>query len=187
MSLLQENVLSVKCQRCGNMLPVAVSDIGSTILCECGFGITISPVLSTAEIFSFLTKDPIPSEIIAIDESEGATTAPGIFPLGDVMSSAQIDYGKPKSEQMLSFPDPETLNQDNPFSGKTILFTGFYPEEKEALAGIIEKLGIIQKTTVSAKLDCLVCGRNAGPSKLQKAREAGIPAIPISDFIGQIS
>jgi len=32
-----------------------------------------------------------------------------------------------------------------------------------------------------------VQGRNAGPSKLQKARETGIPAIQVSDFINQIS
>jgi DNA ligase (NAD+) len=68
---------------------------------------------------------------------------------------------------------PKEVVSDTPLSGKTILFTGTLQQmgRKEAQT-LAEEWGARNLSAVSANLDILVVGENAG-SKLTKAQSLG--------------
>ena len=70
----------------------------------------------------------------------------------------------------------------NPFVGKTVVVTGkVEPYNRGEINAKIEALGAHAGSSVSSKTDYLVCGENAG-SKLDKARQLGIPVLSPADF-----
>ena len=106
--------------------------------------------------------------------------------IGDAFSNAEIQY-QPKSTETIQFPALSEINSDCRFFGKCVLFTGFYPEEKEQIAPIVDFLRINQPSGVCQKLDFLICGSNAGPAKIKKAEEMGKTIIQAADFIQEIT
>ncbi len=80
----------------------------------------------------------------------------------------------------------EREHSDNPFSGKSIVFSGkseyFTREEFKKLA---YSLGSKVVSSVSKKTDFLILGENPG-SKLQKARELNVPILTDHEFINQV-
>lgn len=100
--------------------------------------------------------------------------------------NAMVEYSCARSEPLIEFPAPLYVKQENRYTGKTIVFTGFYPEEKVQLFPIIELLKINQRTSVVKKMDFLICGTNAGPAKVKKCMEFGIPIVQAKDFIEEI-
>lgn len=64
-----------------------------------------------------------------------------------------------------------------------ICFTGFKHDEKLKLELLAEKNGFKVRTAVSKNLDFLVCGVNAGPSKIAQALERGIPYFSEDEFM----
>lgn len=106
--------------------------------------------------------------------------------IGNIFSNAEIQY-QPKSTEIIRFPALSEINSDCRFLGKCVLFTGFYPEEKEQIAPIVDFLRINQSSVVCRKLDFLVCGSNPGPSKIKKAEEMGKTIIQAADFIQEIT
>ena len=78
--------------------------------------------------------------------------------------------------------DNQTVNQDNRFSGKTIVVTGkVEPYTRDEMNSLITSLGAVAGSSVTRKTDYLVCGEKAG-SKLSKARELGIPVLTPEEF-----
>ena len=78
--------------------------------------------------------------------------------------------------------DNQTVSQDNPFSGKTIVVTGkVEPYTRDEMNSLIASLGAVAGSSVTRKTDYLVCGEKAG-SKLSKARELGIPVLTPEEF-----
>lgn len=78
--------------------------------------------------------------------------------------------------------DNQTVNQDNRFSGKTIVVTGkVEPYTRDEMNSLIASLGAVAGSSVTRKTDYLVCGEKAG-SKLSKARELGIPVLTPEEF-----
>lgn len=67
-----------------------------------------------------------------------------------------------------------------------ICFTGFKRDEKLKLELLAEKNGFKVRTAVSKNLDFLVCGVNAGPSKIAQALERGIPYFSEDEFIAML-
>ncbi len=63
-----------------------------------------------------------------------------------------------------------------------ILFTGFHREDRSILEAMAEKNGFYVCTKVTNYLEYLVCGYNAGPSKIQKARMNGATLLDESEF-----
>ena len=55
------------------------------------------------------------------------------------------------------------------------------PYNRDEINAKIEALGAHAGSSVSSKTDYLVCGENAG-SKLDKARQLGIPVLSPADF-----
>ncbi len=72
---------------------------------------------------------------------------------------------------------------DSPITGKCIVFTGKMTngtrEEAQAEA---RRLGAIVQTNVSGKTDYLVCGENAGASKIRKATASGAQIISENEY-----
>lgn len=102
------------------------------------------------------------------------------------LDNAMIEYSSARTAPLVQFPSLKSISLENPYTRKTVLFTGFYPEEKAQLHSIVELLNIQQKTDVSRKLDYLICGTNAGPSKIRKCEAWNIPVIQVKEFIQAI-
>lgn len=68
-------------------------------------------------------------------------------------------------------------------NGKIVCFTGFIHENKNLLLEMAKENNVSTRTSVSKKLDYLICGKNPGPSKLQKAKELDIKVIDIEELI----
>lgn len=121
-------------------------------------------------------------EVVRLMSGDNNTSAP----ISSCFEDAYTDY-TPTSKELLTIPTPEELTGDNRFFQKTVLFTGFYPEEKEMLEPVILVLQLTVKTCVSRKLDFLICGSNAGPSKQAKAKELNIEAVDVETFFREIT
>ena len=75
--------------------------------------------------------------------------------------------------------DNQTVNPDNPFSGKTIVVTGkVEPYTRDEMNSLIASLGAVAGSSVTRKTDHL---EKAG-SKLSKARELGITVLTPEEF-----
>jgi DNA ligase (NAD+) len=84
---------------------------------------------------------------------------------------------KLESEQTVQEVESDALN------GKTFLYTGtFISYSREEIEAKIEANGGKLVSGVSKKLDFLIVGDGAGPSKLKKAEDLGIKMISESEF-----
>ena len=119
-------------------------------------------------------------ELLAIPDVGGIVAESILSFFADANISAQIDqllaYGvKPQSEQ--------AANTSSPIAGKTIVVTGTLPtlgrREAETL---IEQNGAKAAGSVSKKTDYVLYGESAG-SKLDKARELGVPLLTEAEFL----
>ena len=66
--------------------------------------------------------------------------------------------------------------------GKTLVISGNFSISREAVKGLIEAHGGKNAGSVSGKTDWLLAGEKAGPEKLRKARQLGIPVIDETQF-----
>lgn len=88
----------------------------------------------------------------------------------------------------LQFTVTEQAKQGDKLSGKSFVISGtFSAFERDALKEVIESLGGAVKSAVSAKTTYLVAGNDAGPSKLDKAREAGVTILDEQAILQLIS
>jgi len=122
-------------------------------------------------------------ELLAIPDVGGIVAESILSFFGDRNIASQIDqllaYGvSPQSEQ--------ATNTASPIAGKTIVVTGTLPtlgrREAETL---IEQNGANAAGSVSKKTDYVLYGESAG-SKLDKARELGIPLLTEAEFLALI-
>jgi DNA ligase (NAD+) len=78
--------------------------------------------------------------------------------------------------------------EGNALDGKTFLYSGTFENySREALEQKIEANGGKLVSGVSKKLDFLIVGANAGPSKISKAETLGVKMISESDFEGMLT
>lgn len=79
-------------------------------------------------------------------------------------------------------PAPNEKAIDSPFAGLTLVVTGKVdPYTRSEINAFIESLGAHATGSVSKKTNYLICGENAG-SKLDKARQMGIPVLTPDEF-----
>jgi DNA ligase (NAD+) len=81
------------------------------------------------------------------------------------------------------------VRMSNVLAGKTFVITGSYatPERRKELEALVEAHGGRLADSVSSKTNYIVAGENPGPSKIQKARQLGIPVITEDEFLQMIS
>ena len=66
---------------------------------------------------------------------------------------------------------------------RTVVFTGFKQADRSCLEQMAEEAGLSVSKTVGAKLNYLVTGANAGPSKVAKALELGVEVMGEEEFM----
>lgn len=66
---------------------------------------------------------------------------------------------------------------------ESVCFTGFTASEKDRLIETAKERGLKVVQSVTDELHYLVCGPNAGPKKLEKAKAQGVAIILEEDFI----
>ncbi|WP_396213683.1 NAD-dependent DNA ligase LigA [Gemmatimonas sp.] len=106
--------------------------------------------------------------------------------IGDIIASSVAGYFEdPIARALLEklrahgvrVDEPNAVQADGPFTGSTIVLTGTLPTlSRGEAAALIEKAGGRITSSVSKKTTFVVAGEEAG-SKLDKARELGVPVI----------
>lgn len=71
-------------------------------------------------------------------------------------------------------PPPRPARDAAPDARPQMLFTGFGKSQRQALEAQADAAGVRVVQTVTKGLAFLVCGSNAGPTKVDKAREQGV-------------
>ena len=71
----------------------------------------------------------------------------------------------------------QKTDRSNPEKKLEVCFTGFSKKDKENLIEIAKINNFFVRTEVTKKLSLLVCGDNAGPSKLIKASKMNVPKV----------
>ena len=66
------------------------------------------------------------------------------------------------------------INYDNDLE---VCFTGFKAKDKKELISIAEKAGFFVRKSVTTALDVLVCGPNAGPTKMKMAHSQNVAIV----------
>jgi len=108
---------------------------------------------------------------------------------GRIAASVQAWFASPANQQQVARLTEAGLQTtyvaavrkqvSDALAGKSFLLTGvFERHSREALAALIESHGGLILSGISAKLNYLVAGSNAGPSKLDKARKLQIALLP---------
>ena len=82
----------------------------------------------------------------------------------------------PKQEETVA------IDEDHPFAGKTVVFTGSLTTKRADAKEMAESVGAKVVGSVSKKLDYLVAGEKAG-SKLAKAEQLGIIILTEDEFL----
>ena len=73
--------------------------------------------------------------------------------------------------------------EDNLFKNKVIVLTGFSRIDSQEYGHQLNLLGAIVRDSVNKKTNYLITGYNAGPSKMKKAKEMGIPILAADEFL----
>lgn len=135
-------------------------------------------------------------EIADSDQLERLTSIPGIGPA--MVQTIRQFFADPENRRIIedlarlglsmSESSADKPNLSGPFSGQlwviTGTFTAFQPREKAA--ELIRSLGGAIGASVSAKTSQLLVGDNPG-SKLEKARQMGIPIVTEAEFIAMLA
>lgn len=86
------------------------------------------------------------------------------------------------SEDLIPREDIDLI-VDNPIKGKHVLLTGF-GKEKVHYGHVVHELGaILQKGGITKKTQILICGKTAGPKKVEKAKECSLQIMELDEFI----
>lgn len=102
--------------------------------------------------------------------------------IGKVTAQHIVSYfANERNREMLSrllnvlmLIEPEVAKADTPFSGKTVVVTGsFTGYGRDDLKDLLRSLGATVSSSVSAKTDIVIAGREAG-SKLTKAQQLNV-------------
>lgn len=116
--------------------------------------------------------------------------------LGEKIADSVVTwFGTPSNQDLvarlaaaglkLSFTPPASA-QDNPFFGKTLVFTGTLPALGRAEAKTMAlDAGATVSSGVSKKTDYVIAGAEAG-SKLEKARQLGVTIIDEKEFLSML-
>ncbi len=88
----------------------------------------------------------------------------------------------------LQFRLVEDTERENLLNNKKFVISGVFDNHsREELKKMIEQYGGKNVSSLSAKTDYLLAGKNMGPAKLEKAKKLNIPIISEAEFLEMIS
>jgi len=133
-------------------------------------------------------------DALAAADTETLTALPDVGP--EVAASIRSFFGNEANRNLLEqfrqiglWPVYESapVATDHPLAGKRMVFTGTLPTLKRSAAQkMAEEAGAVLVGSVSAKVDFVVAGEEAG-SKLDKARQLGVPVLDEAAFLHLLS
>ena len=91
-------------------------------------------------------------------------------------NDAQLEAEKLQKNYKV-IPRSKKTDRSNPEKKLEVCFTGFSKKDKENLISLAKINNFFVRTEVTKNLDLLICGDNAGPSKLKQASKMGIPKV----------
>jgi DNA polymerase III epsilon subunit-like protein len=100
----------------------------------------------------------------------------------EIKASSPTPNYKYNPEDKIQRTDLDNI-ADNPFKNQVVVLTGFAKADSQEYAHKLNELGAIIKDGVNKKTSILITGYNAGPAKLQKAKEFGVRILPEEEFI----
>jgi len=71
----------------------------------------------------------------------------------------------------------------NKLSGMDVVITGTLPVDRSIAEAYLSRLGATFKKSISGRTDYLIVGNNPGATKIQAARDRGIPQISSDEFM----
>lgn len=87
----------------------------------------------------------------------------------------------------MALSEEETTMRSDRLAGKTIVISGvFARHSREEYKDMIEKNGGKNSGSISKKTSFVLAGDNMGPSKLEKARNLGVPVINEDEFLDML-
>lgn len=134
----------------------------------------------------------------SLDAMMTATTAQlgDVRGIGDIIASSVAGYfDDPTARRLLEklrarglrFDEPNAVQADGPLTGATIVLTGTLPTLSRGDAtALIEKAGGRITSSVSKKTTVVVAGDDAG-SKLDRARDLGVPVIDEAELLQRVA
>jgi len=102
------------------------------------------------------------------------------------ITDAYVNYEAPPKNELPILEEIENIDNSF-FTNHEVCFTGFEDDEKKELKEMAVALGMIPRSGVTKNLTMLVCGRNAGPIKMSKAKEKGILILTLEEFKSKLS
>ena len=99
----------------------------------------------------------------------------------EIIETPTTPRQKYNSEDKVQRTDLENVC-DNPFKNQVVVLTGFAKADSQEYAHKLNELGAIIKDSVNKKTNILITGYNAGPSKMQKAKEFGVRVISEEEY-----
>lgn len=95
----------------------------------------------------------------------------------ELLDFKQKQMQKKENEDVYTpLSDDEVEHKDTPFFGKFVLITGEFkkfPNRERDLGGMLKTLGARNLKSYNKKVEILIAGKSAGPSKLAKAKADG--------------
>lgn len=136
---------------------------------------------SIENVYNFIKNKPYDKQRILIDE------------IGEVATESLITYEYPDDLMWFvnngfntTYSNSSDVKSDK-LKNLRILASGTFDNySRDEIKNVIIENGGIYASGVNKKLDILVCGKNMGPSKLDKARTLGIKMITEQEFINML-
>jgi len=110
------------------------------------------------------------------DEKRKTFKVSNILSDHDSFDDASTEASAQQSKYSIQQKKPLT-DRSNRSQKLEVCFTGFPKAEKDRLIAIAKSSGLFVRTDISEQLGLLVCGPTAGPSKLKKAHDKGVPRV----------
>jgi DNA ligase (NAD+) len=121
-------------------------------------------------------------QLVAVPEIGGKIAESIVAFFRDAGNRKLVDELK-KAGLNMATRKKETGSAGGKLKGLTFVVSGVFQNyEREDLKALIKDLGGKVLSSISSKLDYLVTGENAGPAKLEMAKELGVKIISESEF-----